>query len=200
MLYIILNLLQNSGMSVNSFEKTVGLTQGTISNWKNGKNKPSLDAVNKIAEYFNVSVDYLLGRTSVPTVQQEKKNYSTYEQFLGTCERKKVTPEQVFNELEISLGILNDWKNGATPQDKRILHALANYFEENRVCGKANPFTEEAELQYELLQWFNEFSLSEKGKIIEKLKHLNILADSNEIAVIDATQAVQFSAKSAKKV
>lgn len=64
MLSIILNLFENSGMSVNALEKNIGLTQGTISNWKNGKNKPSLDAVSKIADYFNVSVDYLLGKTA----------------------------------------------------------------------------------------------------------------------------------------
>ena len=57
MLSIILNLFENSGMSVNALEKNIGLTQGTISNWKNGKNKPSLDAVSKIADYFNVSVE-----------------------------------------------------------------------------------------------------------------------------------------------
>lgn len=195
-------LLNKKGVSQNEFLKVLNIGRNAFSSWERGKESneeklPNGSTLLKIADYFGVSVDYLLGRTPIPTIQKEKKNYSTYEQFLGMCERKKITTEQVFNELNIPIGILIDWENGTIPQDKRMLHALANYFEENRVCGKVNPFTEEAELQFELLEWFNEFSLSEKGKIIEKLKHLNILAESNEIAVIDATQANYSSAKKA---
>lgn len=64
MLERILHLFNSSGKSINAIEKIIGLTQGTISNWKSGKNKPSLDAVSKIADYFGVSVDYLLGKTA----------------------------------------------------------------------------------------------------------------------------------------
>ena len=67
MLERILHLFNSSGKSIHAIEKIIGLTQGTISNWKSGKNKPSLDAVSKIADYFDVSVDYLLGKTDNPT-------------------------------------------------------------------------------------------------------------------------------------
>lgn len=36
---------------------------GTISNYENGVHSPDLKALGKIADYFHVSVDYLLGRT-----------------------------------------------------------------------------------------------------------------------------------------
>ena len=64
---IVLELIRNSGKSENALEKAIGLAQSSIKNWRNGKSKPSLEAVSKIADYFGVSVDYLLGKTDDPT-------------------------------------------------------------------------------------------------------------------------------------
>ena len=36
------------------------VTQTSLSNWKNGKSKPSTQTLQKIADYFGVSVDYLM--------------------------------------------------------------------------------------------------------------------------------------------
>lgn len=63
----VLELIRNSGKSENALEKAIGLAQGSIKNWRNEKSKPSLEAVSKIADYFGVSVDYLLGKTDNPT-------------------------------------------------------------------------------------------------------------------------------------
>ncbi len=47
--------------------KTIGISTGNISDWfnPNKKAQPSANALLKIAEYFNCSVDYLLDRTNV---------------------------------------------------------------------------------------------------------------------------------------
>lgn len=38
-------------------------TKQTISRWEKRENEPSLDALLALADYFNVTTDYLLGRT-----------------------------------------------------------------------------------------------------------------------------------------
>lgn len=40
--------------------------QNTISRYENGEREPCISELIKIAEYFNVSVDYLLERTDNP--------------------------------------------------------------------------------------------------------------------------------------
>ena len=45
-----------------------GLNHSAVTEWKKGKAKPSTEAVAKIARYFNVSADYLLGLTDDKTV------------------------------------------------------------------------------------------------------------------------------------
>ena len=55
-------LVKNSGETKNSIEKKTGLPQSSISRWLNHDVKPSCDALVKIADYFDVSVDHILGR------------------------------------------------------------------------------------------------------------------------------------------
>lgn len=43
------------------------INKGTISRWENGESDPSISYVVKLADYFNVSVDYLIGLTDVQT-------------------------------------------------------------------------------------------------------------------------------------
>lgn len=38
----------------------------TISSWENGNSKPDIDVAIKLADFFGVTTDYLLGRTNNP--------------------------------------------------------------------------------------------------------------------------------------
>lgn len=53
-------LLQKHGISAYKVAKEAGVTQTALSNWKNGRNTPSAPTLQKIAEYFGVTVDYLM--------------------------------------------------------------------------------------------------------------------------------------------
>jgi len=59
-------LCDEQGISVNKLEEKIGLGKNTLYSWK--KKIPTGANLIKVAEYFNVSTDYLLGRT-------DKKNY-----------------------------------------------------------------------------------------------------------------------------
>ena len=45
-------------------------TQNTISRYETGEREPGIDELIKIADYFNVSVDYLVGRTENPKINR----------------------------------------------------------------------------------------------------------------------------------
>lgn len=40
--------------------KATKITKSTFSDWKNGRSNPKLDKLQKIADYFGVTVDYLM--------------------------------------------------------------------------------------------------------------------------------------------
>lgn len=45
-------------------------SQNTISRYERGERQPSADELIKIADYFGVSVDFLLGRTDNPKINR----------------------------------------------------------------------------------------------------------------------------------
>lgn len=53
-------LVQQKGISWYKLSKETGIPEETFSNWKKGKYEPKNEKLNKIADYFDVSVDYLI--------------------------------------------------------------------------------------------------------------------------------------------
>lgn len=53
-------LMQNKGVSPYKVSKDTGVTQSTLSDWKRGRSTPKTDNMKKIADYFGVTVDYLV--------------------------------------------------------------------------------------------------------------------------------------------
>lgn len=46
------------------FANVLSVAKQTVSNWENDNIQPSIDMLVKIADYFGVSTDYLLGRSN----------------------------------------------------------------------------------------------------------------------------------------
>lgn len=57
-------------ISITRLEKECGFSNATIKKWKD-TSIPGIDKVQKIARYFNVTTDYLLGITDIPTPADE---------------------------------------------------------------------------------------------------------------------------------
>ena len=58
-------LAKQHNSNVNTVGKELKFSSGSLTAWKNGT-KPNSAAVTKIAQYFNVTNDYLLGVTDIP--------------------------------------------------------------------------------------------------------------------------------------
>lgn len=65
-------LRTSKGLTMEQLGKEIQSTRGTIGNFENGNKKPSLDMLIKLADYFNVSIDYLVGRTNDPKLHQKE--------------------------------------------------------------------------------------------------------------------------------
>lgn len=53
-------LLQKYGVSAYKVAKETGVTQSTLSDWKRGRSTPKSENMKKLADYFGVSIDYLM--------------------------------------------------------------------------------------------------------------------------------------------
>ena len=63
-------LCKNIGKSANKVAKELSIASGTVSEWKKGR-APQNSTLLKIAQYFNVSVEYLLGNEQKNTPNTE---------------------------------------------------------------------------------------------------------------------------------
>ena len=96
---------------INDFNKRFhyNFTKSAVSQYENDKRIPEIQALNDFAEYFGVSVDYLLGRNDNSTIMIDEPEVSLHEE----CAR-------IFaDRLE---------KNGYT-LNKNILPYIINYAE-----------------------------------------------------------------------
>lgn len=57
---------QNANLTQQQLAEKLGITQATITKYETGKAEPGRDVLIKMAECFNCTTDYLLGRTNHP--------------------------------------------------------------------------------------------------------------------------------------
>ena len=67
---IVKELCKKQGISLNQLEEKLGLGKNSLYGLK--RNQPSAERLQEIADYFNVSTDYLLGRTDNPRIASDE--------------------------------------------------------------------------------------------------------------------------------
>lgn len=58
-------LREKAGKQQKELAIDLGVSQPTVSDWESGRKIPSAKSTSKIADYFQVPIDYLLGRETV---------------------------------------------------------------------------------------------------------------------------------------
>ncbi|WP_312499683.1 helix-turn-helix transcriptional regulator [Enterococcus sp.] len=96
-------LADKEKISVVELEEKLDFSRNSLYAWK--KSKPSVDKLKKVAEYFNVSTDYLLGRTDIPRVNKEASKKLTVEEALSSVMSSDGKP-LTDNDRRILTGII----------------------------------------------------------------------------------------------
>ena len=65
-------LRKEKGVTQKDFSKFFKIASGTIAMWEVGKREPDFETVKKIADYFKVSIDYLLGRSDIRNPEEDQ--------------------------------------------------------------------------------------------------------------------------------
>lgn len=103
-------LLQSYGISAYKFCKETGISQSTISTWKSKKNMISGELAKKIADYFQVSVDYLM-------TGEEKEGDKYY-----LNDETASMAQKLFENRD--LRVLFDAAQDATPEDLKTTYDM----------------------------------------------------------------------------
>ena len=109
-------LLQKHGVSTYKVSMETGIAQSIFSSWKRGISKPKQDKMQKIADYFNVSVEYLL-------TGKEKEGGETY--YLN--DETKEIAQEIFENKELRM--LFNVTRKSTPQRLIAYYNMIKEFE-----------------------------------------------------------------------
>lgn len=104
-------LLQSYGVTPYKVSKETGVSQSTLSDWKKGKITPKSDTMKKIADYFGVSVDYLMTGKEKEGGEKHYLNNETAEIAQHLFENK-------------DLRVLFDAAKDATPEDLKTTYDM----------------------------------------------------------------------------
>lgn len=98
---IIAELRKEKGMSQEELADVLFVTRQAISKWESDAGSPGIDNLERIADYFNVTIDYLLGKKAdgeSPSETPEKAKQGSKREARKTADTKK--------KLGRALGIL----------------------------------------------------------------------------------------------
>ena len=129
-------LLQKYGLTAYKVSKETGITQSTLSDWKRGRSTPKTENMKKIADYFGVTVEYLMTGKEEPkerapelTARDERDITKDLDRIMAEIRKGNDGP-LYYNGVEIDDASLNLLQNA-------IEYALKETKKENKV--KYNP-------------------------------------------------------------
>lgn len=130
------------GITMKELGDMLGVSESTISLYENGKREPSYELLLKIAEFFNVSVDYLLrGEDKKPVAPKDNERDALVNK-MSEAESKKIfqkkfnrlLAEQHITQKEVaaicgaSTSTVSTWSKGTNMPRMDKIERLANYF------------------------------------------------------------------------
>lgn len=104
-------LMKANGCTAYQVSKATGIAQSTLSDWKSGKSIPKADKIQKIADYFGVSAEYLM-------TGKEKEDGPRY--YIN--DETAAIAQDIFENKELRL--LFDAARDAEPEDLETVHSM----------------------------------------------------------------------------
>lgn len=104
-------LRDERGLKDSDVVKATGITKSTFSDWKSGRSKPKQDKLQKIADFFGVSAEYLM-------TGKEGEDGNKY--YIN--EETAAIAQDIFENKELRL--LFDAARDADPEDLEAVHTM----------------------------------------------------------------------------
>ena len=125
-------LCKENGVTAYKVCKATGITTATISNWKAGRYTPKADKMQKIADYFGVSLEYLttgknekLSPEYIADQTLKDSMLNSVDRVIAICKERKIPISRLEKDLGYANGYIGQLKKGVFPADR--LSAIANY-------------------------------------------------------------------------
>lgn len=125
-------LRTSSNLTQSAIAEKIGISRSTIGMYETGAREPDFETLEKIADYFNVDIDFLLGRTNQTTMLPETiGKYSKtheldviYEQLSDHNQRKVLTySKNLLSTQQMEDDLLPNAAHEMNPTEEEKKHA-----------------------------------------------------------------------------
>ena len=175
---ILKKLRTEHGFNQQKLSELLCVSRSTIAMWETGKAEPNREILLKLADIFNVSIDYLLGRTDF-SAEENRKLCQNVTRLWETI-KNPPNPENIIGILQP----LQDVIKNEYQFTYEALEQFASYFGVGVDTLTAEPVTEQKSLDTlseSDLTLLNKYkSLDEEGKT-KVDEYLNILAELHQL-------------------
>ena len=130
-------MMKSENLSKRAFAAKIGAQRKSLLNWLNGMYYPRYDALIKIADYFKVSIDFLVGRTR--NTYQEYESLIPLDHVPETFRLKlnrymaemKITKYRLAKSLGVGQTTLSRWFTVGGMPEISILIKIASLMDES---------------------------------------------------------------------
>ena len=100
------NLRKIKGITQTQFAAEFNISSGTIAMWETGKRMPDSETLKRIAQYFNVSIDYLLDNEKSPSEESEGLD-NVYFSLAKDAQQNGIDPD----DIKLAIETIKNMKN-----------------------------------------------------------------------------------------
>ncbi len=117
--------------SQQSFADKFGVSQAAVGNWEAGTRKPDINTLIKLADFFRVSVDYLIGHSNYDGPVCTASRCWDGHHIREIRKQLGETPDETAKCIGISVSDYLKYENAQIDPPVSVLHRLADHF----CCG-----------------------------------------------------------------
>lgn len=107
---ILRQLRKREKINQSALADAIGMSQATIASWEKGTRKPDADTVSRLADYFGVTIDFLMGRENQPEQTETAQTGFPHDRqdraegiaLLGSLNQEELEKAVAFMKFQIS--------------------------------------------------------------------------------------------------
>ena len=122
------DIINESDYKKTELVKLIPISQSTLSNALAYGIIPSVKTLIKIADFFDISINYLLGKTDEEEFEKSSSNTSFHERFESLCSEKEVTHYKVAADCLFDKSNISKWFSKNFLPELEIIELLCDYF------------------------------------------------------------------------
>ena len=115
------SLRESRGMTQDDLADELGITKQAVSHYERGRRRPDFEILSAICDLFNVSMDFLLGKSDYTTRLLDENELNMVDEFYSNPETARIA-QTLYQRPDLAL--LFEAAEDASPEDVELTYQM----------------------------------------------------------------------------